>query len=610
VDAITELIKLFQKQNDLVNSMATNSGDNSLASKNVNNDASNTPSNLTGNEKKRAKELSSIFVTSFFEEQRKREKDTKLGTKTSSPKSEKGLTSIAGAASSKQGEKAGGGLLDTLMSGLNWAWPLIVKLAGKIKEIFGKLGGAFKKLFSKIGSKIKGLFGKIKGTISKMWSKLKNSKIIKALKGYIDDAIKGIKSIFGKIKSKIGNFVKSIGKNISNMWGRLTSTNAYKSLSKAFTIAKGAITDFFKGIKDKMVNLASKATEKVKSLLPNSLKTVKDGMKSVAGKSKGFLSNVLSSGKTIVSKSVRLATKGAGLTAKGVKAVGTGVVKGTVAIGKGAASLTASAAKKTVSSAASGIIKSSGGMVKLMGRLTAKGAAKVPIIGPAIEAAFTAKDIKDMKEKLAKGEITEEQLQKDAGKRVITGVTGMLGGASGAVLAGALGSIIPVAGTALGAIAGGLLGDTAGRFLGGLVTDYVIPEKYTKTIGAFVTGTTPPKEEMQDFIIKDGKVHKFSKKDEVMGMKSGGAINDFLKSQHGTQSALYILYKINHMSAQYLGMIAQNTSIMAKGMKNMNNSSASPIVVNSPQPQQGSTKQMINIPDNRAAYTSSPYALG
>lgn len=624
MDAITELIKLFEKQNDLVRNMASNADDNSLAKKNINTAASDTPSNLKGNEKKRAKELSLIFVTTLLDEQRKREKDTKLQTKIAGSQP-KGLTSIAGGSmtsktASKNVETEGGGLLDMLKTGLLSALPFIGKIAGKIGTIFKSIGGAFKKLFLKLGSKVKGFFGKIGSAISKMWTKLKNSKIIQALKGYIDDAIKGIKGLFSSIKNKIVKIFKVVGDKISGLWSKITNSKAYKAMEGLVDDAVKGIKGFFGGIKNKIVSIIESITEGIKNLVPKNLQKflpkslqstiAETGEQAAKGSSKGFFGKVLSAGKNI-------ASKGVGLAVKGVKTVGSGLAKGAsavgggvVAVGKGAASMTASAAKKTVSSAAKGIINSTGGMFKMMGRLTAKGSAKVPIIGPAIEAALATYDIKGMKEKLAKGEITEEQLQKDAGKRVITGVTGMLGSAGGAALAGALGSVIPVAGTALGAIAGGLLGDTAGRFLGGVISDYVIPPKYTKTIGAFVTGTNPPQDEMQDFIIKDGKVHKFSNKDEVMGMKSGGAINEFLRSQHGTQSALYNLYKINHLSAQYLRMIAQNTSAMARGMKGFGGGQSSPIVMNSHVSQPTTNKQMVSIPDNRDAYANSPYALG
>jgi hypothetical protein len=281
------------------------------------------------------------------------------------------------------------------------------------------------------------------------------------------------------------------------------------------------------------------------------------------------------------------------------KAVGGAAMSAGKAVGGAAIN----ASKRVVSTAAKGIIKGSGGMFKLMGRLTAKGAAKIPIIGPAIEAAFTAKDIKKLK---AQG-LTDSELQQQAGKRVITGVSGMVGAAGGAALAGTLGSIVPGAGTALGAIVGAIGGDLAGRFLGGLITDYIIPKKYTKTIGAFVTGTTPPKDEMQDFIIKNGKIHKFNKNDEVMGLKTGGAINEFLRG-NGNNEYMRVIIKANIKSIQYLRVIAQNTAIMVQKFSNPQ-SGGNPINIIEPPQNQPSKNAIVPIGSNRSTYSASPYAL-
>jgi hypothetical protein len=239
-----------------------------------------------------------------------------------------------------------------------------------------------------------------------------------------------------------------------------------------------------------------------------------------------------------------------------------------------------------------------------MGKLTAKGAARVPIIGPAIEAALATYDIAAMKKK----GLSDSELQEQAGKRVISGVSGMVGAAGGAALLGALGSVVPFAGNALGLIVGGMAGDLAGRYLGGLITDYVIPKKYTKTIGAFVTGTTPPKDEMQDFIIKNGKVHKFSNKDEIMGMKTGGAINEFLKEGSGNNQTMQMIVDANNISNQYLKAIAHNTAMMVQKFSNQS-SGGSPVVVSNSSPKAPPTKQMMTIPNNRAGYSSSAYAL-
>lgn len=598
MDALNELIKIFNHQNDLVKSLA--SGENTLVGKNIINPAKDDPPNLKNNEKKRVQESSSIFVKTYFDELKKREKDTKLETKTSTSSTGKLASGISKDVQDKVGEKSKG-LFDKIKTGLLAAIPFLGAILKKISPLLKGLGTFIGKIFSKLGSLVKGLFGKISSAITKVWSAIKNSKAYKALKGLFSRAISGVKNVFSKIVSKFGTFFKTISSKLGSLVGKIRNSNAFKMMGKAFESTKKAIASIFNNIKGKIVKTIGNVVDKAKSLVPDVVKKTAAPAKSFLGKALSVGKNILSSGAEIVGKGV---SSGAKIVGKGVSAV----AQGATALGKGAASMTASAAKKTVSIAAKGAIKSAGGMLGLLGKIAGKGLSKIPIIGPAIESAMAMYDIASMKDKLAKGEITVDQLQKDAGKRVISGVTGMLGSASGAVLAGTLGSIIPGAGTALGAIAGGILGDTAGRFLGGLVTDYIIPEKYTKTIGAFVTKTTPPKEEMQDFIIKDGQLHKFSQKDEIMGLKSGGAINEFLRG-NGNNSIMNKVVSIGVTSNNYLKLIANNTAIMAKNMNNGGSAISPPTMVVTP-PLPTNSKQMISIPDNRDGYFNSVYSLG
>ena len=55
----------------------------------------------------------------------------------------------------------------------------------------------------------------------------------------------------------------------------------------------------------------------------------------------------------------------------------------------------------------------------------------------------------------------------------------------------------------------------------------LVSPNITKKLGSYITGTA----QLQDFLVKDNKVFSFSNKDEVLGMKTGGAIDNLLKSQ-------------------------------------------------------------------------------
>ena len=574
------------------------SGKNSLASKNIVKspnstfDTDTSSPRLTSNERNRVKDASSIFIAKFFEEQKKQRKDTAEKTLTS--KLSKPITKQK-SVSSPTGSASGDGWLSKLLGMLGLGALTKFLKPGALKALFKKgltkLAEKLKKVLSSIWKGIKGLFSKLWGGIKSMASKIWNSKFVKGLRGIVSKAWSKIKGVFGSIKNKIVGIFKSIGRSISNLWGKITNSKAYKAFSGIIQNAKSAISKLFQGIKNKISSVVKSATEGISKVIPG-------GVKKVATKAGSFVKGLIGKAGSVL-KSGGKAIGGA--VVKGGKAIGGAAVKGGKAIGGAAVN----AAKGVVNTAAKGVIKSSGGMLKLMGRLTAKGAAKVPIIGPAIEAAFTANDIKKLK---AQG-LTDSELQQQAGRRVISGVSGMLGSAGGAAIAGTLGSIIPGAGTALGAIVGAIGGDLAGRFLGGLITDYIIPKKYTKTIGAFVTGTTPPKDEMQDFIIKNGRVYKFNKRDEVMGMKTGGAINQFLQGGNGSNQTMRVMVKANSISIQYLRAIAHNTAMMVQKISNPQSGGGSPIIVSNSQPQQ-SSKQMVTIPNNRDGFASSAYAIG
>ena len=574
---------VLEKQHSLIEQLSNNkTGSNSLVDKNIIKSQNSTfdsevsNSRLNSREKSRVKDASSIFISKFFEEQKRQVKDTAqktLVSKISKPVK----PTVQGKDSTTT--SGGGGWLDKLLGMLGLGALTKFLKPGALKALFKKgltkLSGLFKRVISSIWKGIKTLFSKMWGGLRGLFSGIKNSKFVKGIKNIISKAWNGIKGVFNSVKNKISGLFKSIGKSIRSMWGGIKNSKVFKSLTGIISKVSVAISTFFKGIKDKILSVSKKAVAGIKSIIP-------EGVKNVAGKVVGGAKNV------------------AGKVVGGAKNVAGKVVGGA----KNLSSAALSKAKGAVSSIAKGAIKNTGGMFKMMGRLTAKGAARVPIIGPAIESVLATMDINAMK----KRGLTESELQKQAGKRVITGVTGMIGATGGALLAGTLGSIIPGAGTAIGAILGAIGGDMAGRFLGGLISDYIIPQKYVKTIGAFVTGTTPPKEEMQDFIIKDGKLHKFNRRDEVMGIKTGGAINEFLTSGGYPQQAMKVLITTNKLANEYLRTIANNTAMMVKNL-NGGSSGGSSINISVPQVKSPS-KQMMTIPNNRDGYASSPYAIG
>lgn len=159
------------------------------------------------------------------------------------------------------------------------------------------------------------------------------------------------------------------------------------------------------------------------------------------------------------------------------------------------------------------------GVLKGMGKVL-RG---VPLVGPVIELFFGKGDIEKLKEQRANNQITtDEELYRLAGQRVIKGIGGLLGGASGALAL----SWIP----GIGTLAGGLIGDILGRIGAETVANYLLPKETAMDIGRLVVKSPIKDEELQDFLVKGDRVYKFNNKDEVLGMKEGGAVNSLISS--------------------------------------------------------------------------------
>lgn len=605
MDTVAELLGLLQQQTEINDELVRGRG-NALVDQNI----AKSPTGSTFGERKspklnstevrRTTEASSIFIKTFFEAERRYKPDKKEKTITSQ------LYKRADRARDRsqkiqagQIPKSDSSWLDTLLAALG--------LGGLLKKLSPKF---FKGLFSKI---LKGLGNMVQGLgkmISGFWKKITNSKFIQSISRFIRNALRGIGRTLSRIASGFQKFFSSIVKRLSGFWKSVKSSKAFKSIGSAFGRATKAMGAFFTGLKSKLLSLLNAAKEMAAKLIPAGAKefigeaATKAGAatrsvgRTVAEKAgswwdiaKSLGGRALSAAKStaigVGESALELGSKGSKLAVKGVKAAGE------FALGP---------AKTAVIDASKGVIKSSGGMFKLMGKL-----AKLPIIGPLIEGAFTTYDISSLKDKYNKGEISLEELQAQSGRRVVQGVSALGGSALGTFLGAAAGSIIPVGGNIVGGILGAIGGDMLGRFVGGLINDYIIPPKYSKSVGAFVTGTPPPQDEMQDFIIRGNQVYPFSSKDEVMGMKRGGAIDEFLSSKQ-ENGGLNILVNAANAANMYLQGIERNTREMIKALGGR---AGNVTVVNQNQGGGSSGGEKISVPvgNNRLGYSSSPYSL-
>lgn len=567
--------------------------------------------NLTANEKNKLVNQTKVFWDTYYKIKSKYEADVKGETKVAArtPAAAAAAKVQTGKALEESAQKESGGLLTSLLGGL----PLLLKLG---KSLFKGLGKGLGKIMSKVWGGIKRVIkgawnlvrkglGKLKGFIKNVWSKIKGSKLYKSIGNALTKAKDAIKSVFRSIRTKIGNAFKSVGKFIGNVWSKLTNTKFFKALTDGISKAKEAIKAPFKKVKE----LISPATKKAADV-------AKAASGKVAEKAGGFFSGAKS-----------LVSKASGVVVSGVKAAGGAVVSGTKAAGgavmsgaKAAARFALGPAKSLVSKSLGGAVKAAGGIGKFLGGTVAR---KIPIIGPIVEGLFARADIKKMIAEYEEGKITLDQLQEQAGTRAIQGITGMIGSAGGAALGSMLGSIIPIAGNAIGGILGAIGGDAAGKLFGNILAEHVIPPQYTKNIGSFVTKTPSTAPEMQDFIVQRGNVYPFSAKDQLLGMKTGGALDGIfggLRSMAGSigdklgfsssakRPNVSGLQLELQKASFYLKMIAQDTRENTKYLKAIARTRGAP-AGNSSSPSLPAPTLGGQALDSRGDYFNSAYSI-
>jgi len=301
----------------------------------------------------------------------------------------------------------------------------------------------------------------------------------------------------------------------------VAAQQAFKVLDDLIKPLLGTIDDSIKAIKTAADDVLKGALNAVKSLLPSFAKPLATGAASGAA----------------------AATRAASGAAAATPAAAAAPVKPPSLVNRfftGAKDVATNAARNIipapVRNAVSTIFKTLGGatgVVTKVGGVLKPVAKRLPVVGPVLELFFGRGDIEKLKQQRVNGEIkSDDELYQKAGERVVRGLGGLLGGAAGAAVLGSIGTLLgPGIGTVIGAIAGGAGGDLAGRALADLLSTYIIPAEALKDVGKIVvTAPLVDNEEMQDFIIKDGQVRKFSNKDEVLGMKEGGAISDLLST--------------------------------------------------------------------------------
>ena len=357
------------------------------------------------------------------------------------------------------------------------------------------------------------------GSLALLWEKARTWLLGKLTKFVFTP----IKNLMKWVGGKIWGAIKWVG---SKIWGGLKWLGNRISKIVSGLIGKIKNSKFYKGL----MSVVKSVSTGIKNLWDDALKGIKGFVDNLV---KG-ITNLKEGALNLVKKipGYDLVKKGLEKTAQVGKAAGSAVVRGAKAAG--------GVVKNVADDALESAVKlGKGQLTKILGGFLGKGVKviggalkRMPVIGPLIEGLFAASDIKGYNADYSQGKITLDELQNKIGRRIITAITG----AGGAVIGAGLGSVIGPVGT----IIGGIGGDILGRWLGGLFVDKIMSPDMVKKLGSFFqadqTNTTDGKNlnsildqgEMQDFLVRNGKVYKFNTKDEVLGMKTGGAIDNLM----------------------------------------------------------------------------------
>ena len=471
------------------------------------------------------------------------------------PKAEKDLNRLGGDASKEREradkEKNNNGMLLRAL-GLAGAAALALKFLFDGKGFTGLVQG----------------FQNVVGKVDK-WAKATKSAIDDVAKkaGTIaDDVGKSIKSFADDVAEKAAKFTDDAVKGLQKIG---TKASAFIDNVKSINI-KQTIDDMVKKVgtfADDMMAGISKVAGKVSSVAKGALgltpKPAAPAGSGGGGSSKGGGTTKpaapKSGGGNWLSKGWNFVKGGASKVAKVVTTGASKVVEGAKVVG-------GAAKDKLLAPLVKGIKGFGGGALKMM-----KGLLRSPFLAPIVEGFFTYKDVNDMIAQHAAGEIDEKTLNAMAGKRLVQAVTGIIGGALGAVGLGTLFSPIPVVGPIVGTLAGGVLGDVLGKWLGGFLADWMGEDasklgSFALNSPAFKMGDASAIEVDDGIITKDGQIIKPDADDTLYAMKNGGPLADALSK--GSLEQLSMLKKISVINdtlmSRQIDLLQDNQAILVE----------------------------------------------
>ena len=328
------------------------------------------------------------------------------------------------------------------------------------------------------------------------------SKLLEWSKGLGNLITETLPEILGKMGDWIANQIKDLGPaNIVRLAKPFVSLldmmfNAIEAAARGYTRISRAFTSGAKPTTKDVGQPSSRGT-------PNKPPT---GIPSPEAPKPSFISRALTATKNVVGSVGRSLPN----VSKMLEPVGT-FIKGAFKVGKGATKVV-------------------------------KSVLKIPLLAELIETG-TFLNFKQQQDKLlAEGKISLDQRNLNVGARALNSAGAIIGGLSGAALATSLniaaliasgGLLAPISGIIQPALAigGGIAGDIIGRFLANSLSDF--SPDFATAIGSNIGdnmkgGVTFG--ELQDFVVKGDKVYPFNNKDELLGIKTGGAIDNLINS--------------------------------------------------------------------------------
>jgi len=422
-----------------------------------------------------------------------------------------------------------------LVQGLQKVYRRIDKFASKAGKVLSRLGNRIASFAKSVGKRASSLLKRAGKAVSRAISSMGKSanQLVKRVGNKLRRVASGIKKGIGKSISK----VKSIVKTISTKFGGAFATITSKLSSFGSSLVKG-----MEAAKKKVADIAKKVAGSPAG----------QAVGKAATATKGFFSKAAS----FVGSKVGSATKA-------VSGAASSVASKAASVGSAVGGAVKSGASKAAQYTKSKVLKPlTTAMKKVKPLKLVKGLLKSPLLAPILESFFTYKDVEELVAQEAAGELNEAELNQKVGTRLIKAVTGVIGGAGGAMLGGAIGSGIPVAGNIVGAIVGGVLGDVGGRLIGGLIADklgdktstlgeWALRSKLFKGLRQPIIGE--PLAQVDDGIIfsQDGRVlAQANPMDTIYAMKEGGPLLTTLAA--GFESNGKILINLHEMHADHM----------------------------------------------------------